>query len=107
MGLVKPLDNHTGKYRFTDYSFLIPGFVAWGITNGALFIAGRRPVLAAVPLEKQGKAGGILMTSQLLGGTVSVAIGAVLFATTYSYAMVFIVSSAITFACFVWAWFVV
>ncbi|USG60531.1 MFS transporter [Sneathiella marina] len=88
-----------------SYLYLIPGFIAWGITNCALFIAGRRPVMASVPLEKHGQAGGILMTSQLLGGTVSVAIGGVLFALTGSYAIIFMVAAALTAGGLIWAWF--
>ncbi|MEH6547271.1 MAG: MFS transporter [Sneathiella sp.] len=88
-----------------SYVYLIPGFIAWGITNCALFIAGRRPVMASVPPEKHGQAGGILMTSQLLGGTVSVAIGGVLFALTGNYAIIFTVAAAITAVGLIWAWF--
>lgn len=61
--------------------------------------------MASVPPEKHGQAGGILMTSQLLGGTVSVAIVGVLFALTGNYAIIFMVAAVLTAVGLIWAWY--
>ncbi len=85
------------------YIYLIPGFIFWGATNCALFITGRRPVLAFIAAEKQGQAGGILMTSQLLGGTVAVAIGSLLYTSSESYALIFFAAAAVTLCGLLWS----
>ena len=58
----------------------------------------------AVPVDKQGQAGGIVLTAQLFGGTLGMAILGTLLATTDSHRAVFLATAALTAAVLAIGW---
>jgi len=61
----------------------------WGCSAPFLFVPPRRAIMSAVPQELHGQVSGISMTSQLMGGTIGVALGSSALALTGSFASVF------------------
>lgn len=88
-----------------SYVLMVPGLVVWGIGVTLLFAPPRTAVMNAVPTEKHGQVGGISMTSQLLGGTMGMAVGGTLLAMTDSFTVVFLVNAGVAFAILVLGWF--
>ena len=87
-----------------SYLLLLPAFIGWGTANAALFAAPRRAVMNTVPEAQHGQSGGILMTAQLLGGTIGVAVGGTLYATTKDFRFVFLATALLTFCAFALTW---
>ncbi len=89
---------------FRSYALLVPLLVVWGIGNGSLFIAPRRAVLGVVPVAQHGEAGGVLMTSQLLGGTLGVAVCGALLVSGGDFFAVFLAPACLTLAVLALTW---
>ncbi len=81
-----------------SYAALLPAMIVWGTAQNLLFLPSLRAVMGAVPAAKQGQAGGISMSAQLVGGTVGMAVCGAVFATTGSYGLVFLVTGLLTMA---------
>ena len=60
--------------NFDNYLLLIPALIAWGCALPFHFVSTRRAIVNSVPHDKLGQSGGLTMTMQLLGGTVSMAV---------------------------------
>ncbi|MCF8468939.1 MAG: MFS transporter [Sneathiella sp.] len=60
--------------NFESYVLLIPALIAWGCALPFHFVSTRRAIVNSVPSGKLGQSGGLTMTAQLLGGTVSMAV---------------------------------
>ena len=60
--------------NFDSYWLLLPALLAWGLALPFHFVSTRRAIVNSVPTEKLGQSGGLTMTAQLMGGTVSMAI---------------------------------
>ncbi|MEM7025507.1 MAG: MFS transporter, partial [Pseudomonadota bacterium] len=90
-----------------NYWLLVPGLVLWGIVQPAMFVPAMRGVMNAVPVAKQGQASGIVLTAQLLGGTLGMAILGTVLATTQSYRLVFLATTALVGLVLLLAWFAV
>ena len=75
---------------------LVPLLVIWGATLPFLYAPTRRAVMNAVPEEKQGQASGINLTAQLLGGTIGMAVGSTLLATTSDFRLVFLFAGGLS-----------
>ena len=96
-----------GASAWDSYALLVPGLVVWG---GALTLSFIPPIMAlmnAVPVKEQGQAGGIVTSARLLGGTIGVAVGSTLLATTGSFQVVFLVPAGLLLAALVLAWFAI
>lgn len=78
-----------------SYAWMVPGMVVWGSAVNGLFITPRRAALDAVPPEKEGETGGVLMTSQLLGSTFGVAIGTTVYAVTGRFDALYLVTAGL------------
>ena len=90
-----------------SYALLVPGLVVWG---GALMLCFLPPVMAmmnAVPVKKHGQAGGIVTSARLLGGTIGMAVGSTLLATTGSFQVVFLAPGALMLVVLVIGWFAI
>jgi predicted MFS family arabinose efflux permease len=87
-----------------SYAWMVPGLVVWGLVANGLFITPRRAALDAVPAEKEGETGGILMTAQLLGSTFGVAVGTTVYAITGRFEPIYLVTAALTAAVLIVAW---
>ncbi len=90
--------------HWDNHPLLVPAFLFWGTMNCALFTAPRRAMTNVVPMEKQGRTGGIAMTSQLLGGTIAIAICGALYSMTDDFRSVFLAAVVLTFGvpCLAW-----
>ncbi|MCP4379838.1 MAG: MFS transporter [Hyphomicrobiales bacterium] len=88
-----------------DYLALVPALIVWAIAQPFLFMPGQRAVMNAVPAGMQGEAGGIAMTSRLLGGVTGMTVSGTLLASTEAYWLVFLTAGWVTAAVLAYAWF--
>ncbi len=65
LGLFAPAD---------EFLILVPGLLAWGASLQFFFSGPEAGVMAAVPQREQGQAGGVLTGTQMLGGSLAVAV---------------------------------
>ena len=89
---------------WNDYAWIFPGLLIWGLSMAFLFVPPQRAVMTAVPSGQQGQAGGIAMSSQLVGATVGMAYCSTIFAMTNSYQMVFLANTVFTLLVLIVAW---
>ena len=75
---------------YERYVFLLPAIFLYGLAQPLLYTPPRVAVSNSVPDEKQGQAGGIVSTAQMLGATISVAVLSALLNETKSFKTVFI-----------------
>jgi EmrB/QacA subfamily drug resistance transporter len=87
-----------------SYALMFPGLLLWGFSMCFMFVPPQRAVMNAVPSAKQGQAGGIAMSSQLLGATVGMTVCSTIFSMTNDFQIVFLANAALTFAMLVIAW---
>ncbi|MCP4329773.1 MAG: MFS transporter [Alphaproteobacteria bacterium] len=73
-----------------DYLVLVPALVIWGAAMPFCFMPPQRAIMNAVTLDEQGQAGGIVMTAQLLGGTIGMAVCSTIYLITQDYQAVFL-----------------
>lgn len=78
-----------------SYAVMFLGLLANGLATAFLFVPPQRAIMNAVPPAKQGQAGGIAMTAQLLGGTVGMAVCSTLFSMTGDFRVVFLAAAAV------------
>jgi len=93
--------------RWQNYGALFPGLLFWGLSMAFLFVPPQRAVMNAVPPFKRGQAGGIAMSSQLLGATVGMAVSSTVFSMTNDFQVVFAANAALTFIVLAIAWWAV
>jgi len=87
-----------------EYAVLLPALLAWALVMGFLYLPAMRALPNAVAIERQGQAGGIVMSSQLLGGTVSVAVGSSLYAFNNSFEIIFLANGVLSLVTLAVAW---
>jgi len=75
---------------------MFPGLLAWGLSPAFLFVPPQRAVMGAVPPAKHGQAGGIAMSSQLVGATVGMAVCSTIFSMTGDFWAVFLATALVT-----------
>lgn len=90
-----------------SYGLLLPALLLYGVSQAFLFPPSQHAIMISVPNEKQGEAGGIAMTSQLLGGTIGMSICSTVFTTTEDFRAVFLATGAIMAAVLVFGWFAI
>ena len=88
-----------------SYALLVGPLILWGCTMTLLYVPTRRAVMGVVPAAEHGAAGGINLTAQLTGGTVGMASGGTLLATTGDYRIVFVAAALLVLAVLAIAWF--
>ncbi|MGI9450123.1 MAG: MFS transporter, partial [Geminicoccaceae bacterium] len=89
---------------WNSYWLLLPALLIWGGASPFLFMPPQRAIMNAVPASKQGQAGGIAMTSQLLGGTIGMAVCGTLFVMTKDFRVVFLATAALMLAVLLIGW---
>ncbi|MCG8545751.1 MAG: MFS transporter [Alphaproteobacteria bacterium] len=89
------------------YEFLVLALLINGFFQPLLFVPPMRVVMGAVPAEKKGQAGGIVLSAQFLGGTIGVACLGTLLAMTGSYQAVFLATGAWMVFVLVLGWFAI
>lgn len=90
-----------------SYALLVGPLILWGCVMPMLYVPTRRAVMAVVPTEEHGEAGGINLTAQLLGGTIGMTVCGTLLATTGDYPTVFLTSGVIAMVVLAVAWFTI
>ncbi|MCP4386262.1 MAG: MFS transporter [Hyphomicrobiales bacterium] len=90
--------------RGASYIWMFPGLLLLGLATAFLFVPPQRAVMNAVPPDKQGQAGGIVMTAQLLGGTLGMAVSSALFGATDDFAAVFWSTAGVNLVVVVIGW---
>lgn len=80
-----------------SYRLLIPILVLWGIALSSIFAPALTAVMLSVPDEKQGQSSGIVLTSQIFGATIGLAILSAVLNEFHSYRFVFILTAVIVF----------
>jgi len=90
-----------------SYALLLPALLLYGFAQAFLFPPAQHAIMSSVPQEKQGEAGGIAMTAQLLGGTIGMSVLSTVFAVTADFRAVFLATGATMFAVLVFGWFAI
>ncbi|KZK87535.1 Major Facilitator Superfamily protein [Pseudovibrio sp. Ad13] len=65
-----------------------------------LFLPSMKSSVDSVELTKKGQASGVMITSQMLGGTIGMSISSSIFLFTESYEYVFGAAAAVTLLCY-------
>ncbi len=86
------------------YLFLVPTLLLWGISVAWMFAPALVAVMNSVPIEKQGQASGIVLTAQIFGATIGLAILSAVLNELHSFRIVFILTSAVAFFTLVLGW---
>jgi EmrB/QacA subfamily drug resistance transporter len=89
---------------WNSYALIFPGLLAWGVSMAFMFVPPQRAVMNAVPPAMRGQAGGIAMSSQLIGATIGMAVCSTLFSMTGDFQVVFLANAAITLLVMITAW---
>jgi len=90
-----------------SYALLLPALLLYGFAQSFLFPPAQHAIMTSVPQEKQGEAGGIAMTSQLLGGTIGMSVLSTVFAVTADFRWVFLTTAGAMFGVLVFGWFAI
>jgi MFS family permease len=90
-----------------SYLLLLPGLIMWGLGMPFCYAPTMRAMANAVPQEKQGQIGGIVITARLLGGTFGMAIGSTLHAMTGTFAVVFLATAGLMLVALVVGYFAI
>jgi MFS family permease len=93
-----------GSY-WGSYWVMFPGLLLWGLSMAFVFVAPQRAVMNSVLPRKRGEAGGIVMSSQLLGATIGMAVCSTLFSMTNSFHVVLSGATIFTLVVLVISWF--
>ena len=93
--------------QWENYWLIFPALVLWGVTNAQVFIPALRGGVNTVAQDKQGQVGGIMLTAQLLGGTVGMAICSALLASTGNFQLPFLATALLVLANLALVYFVV
>jgi EmrB/QacA subfamily drug resistance transporter len=83
---------------FARYDVMVGLLAIWGAALPFLAVPARRALMSAVPAAQRGQAGGLNLTLQMLGGTVGIAVGGALLATTNDYGSLFLLTGGLTVA---------
>lgn len=88
-----------------NYWAIFPAFLFWSTVAPMLYTPPRKAVMRAAAGTQKGQAGGIAMSSQMLGGTVGMAVCSAVFSTTQSTQAVFGAVTVLAAAVLLYAWF--
>ncbi|MCK5708955.1 MAG: MFS transporter, partial [Deltaproteobacteria bacterium] len=86
------------------YLFLVPTLLIWGISVAWMFAPALVAVMNSVPAEKQGQASGIVLSAQIFGATIGLAILSAVLNEFHNYRFVFILTAVIVFFTLIVGW---
>ncbi len=86
------------------YLYVVPALVLWGISVAWMFAPALVAVMNSVPSEKQGQASGIVLTAQIFGATIGLAILSAVLNEVHSFRVVFIVTSLVAIFTLLISW---
>lgn len=81
-------------------AWCIAGLVCWGTSNSFCFITPRKVAMGLVTPSQHGQSGGISMTSQMMGGTVAIAVMSALYSLTQSFTLLFAAAAGLVLVTF-------
>ncbi|MEM7443369.1 MAG: MFS transporter [Pseudomonadota bacterium] len=87
-----------------NYWLFTPGLLLWGGAVSLAIMPSTREMMNAVPTESQGEAGGVVGSTRLLGSTMGVSLSSMLYVTSGSFQVVFLVIGGVLFATTANAW---
>lgn len=87
-----------------NYWSVLPAFILWAVSMPLLFVAPQKAIMNSVAPQQLGQAGGIVISAQMLGGTIGMAVASVVFSTTKSYQAIFAVVALLVLAVFIYGW---
>ncbi|MEO1250099.1 MAG: MFS transporter, partial [Pseudomonadota bacterium] len=87
-----------------SYWLFAPGLLLWGGAVALAIMPSTREMMNAVPTESQGEAGGVVGTTRLVGSTMGMSLSSMLYVTSGSFQVVFLVIGGLVFATTVNAW---
>jgi len=87
-----------------SYRLLVPTLILWGISLSSIFAPALTAVMLSVPNEKQGQASGIVLTAQIFGAAIGLAILSALLQQLHNYRPVFLLTSGIVFFTLIVGW---
>ena len=73
-------------------ALIVAVLVVWGAIMPFIAVTARPALMGAVPAEKQGQASGVNLSTQMLGGTVAIAIASPLLILTNAYWPIFVLT---------------
>lgn len=86
------------------YLYLVPTLLLWGISVAWMFAPALVAVMNSVPVEKQGQASGIVLTAQIFGATIGLAILSAVLNELHNFRVVFILTSAVALLTLIVGW---
>ena len=89
---------------WNSYWPILPALVIWSLANCLVFVPALRGGVNCVPVDQQGQVGGIMISAQLLGGTVGMTLCGTLLTVTGSYMWAFLATAVLAAGCLVLAW---
>ncbi len=93
--------------HWQNYWLAFPALLLWSVSTSFLFIPGLRAGVNSVSVDKQGQVGGIMLTAQLVGGTVGMTLSSTLLASTGSYQLPFLATALLAVAVLWLTWIAV
>ena len=87
------------------YDLLLPALILWGVALSSIFAPALTAVMNSVPDEKQGQASGIVLTSQILGASIGLALLSAVLSEFHSFRIVFITTACIVLLALIVGWF--
>ncbi len=87
-----------------NYLLMLPGLVLWGAAMPICFMPSLTSVMNSVPPEEHGQAGGVVITARLLGSCVGMAVSSMLYVSTDSFQVVFLVTGLVMLAALLFGW---
>ncbi|KZL19277.1 Multidrug resistance protein stp [Pseudovibrio axinellae] len=95
----------TAFISLDNYWLLLPALTVWGAGMPFVFLPSTKSALESVDLEKRGQASGVMISFQMLGGTIGMSISSSVFIATNSYQLVFGIATALMLLCYLLAYF--
>lgn len=92
---------------FETLATIFVGFAFFGAAVSLMFVPSQRAVTMSVPPHMQGQAGGIVLSSQLIGGTLGMALCSTILAVTSSHAAVFWTAALISLLVLTYSYFAI
>ncbi len=85
-------------------AWMVPSLLVYGFALPLIILPPRRRVMQAVAIEKQAQAGGTVLTAQVLGGAIGIAVCGALLATTGDFGLVYLTTSLLALAVLAFSW---
>ncbi len=90
-----------------EYWPLVPALVLWGAAIAFTFTPPQSAIMATVPPAMQGEAGGISRTSQMIGGTIGIAVFSAILSGGGDFGALFGAAAAVAFVVLALGWLLI